>query len=298
MKKVLFVPLITLFLITSSCKKETDYNQIDEDLIVQYISDNNLDAIPTGSGLYYVIENTGNGDFPNINSTVTVAYKGTLIDGTIFDQSGPSGATFPLLNVIQGWQEGIPLFSEKDKGMWDAWNKGFKLATGKFVGIVDSSNVIYPNAMKILSRYMLSNTKLDFVCGTVIKDGITYGGYKWFEETYSHSSHTTTSFIQPADIGVSGDMYSWMKERYQLQRFNYSFNYIGNVSGTGVFNLLYNLLILIPSLAVAVRRLHDVGKSGWMLLIGLIPLVGAIWLLILLLRDSEAGENKYGPNPK
>ena len=78
----------------------------------------------------------------------------------------------------------------------------------------------------------------------------------------------------------------------------FSFNYTGNVSGSGVLNLLYTLLILIPSLAVAVRRLHDVGKSGWMLLIGLIPLVGAIWLLILLLRDSEAGENKYGANPK
>ena len=77
-----------------------------------------------------------------------------------------------------------------------------------------------------------------------------------------------------------------------------SFNYTGNVSGSGVFNLLYILLILIPILAVAVRRLHDIGKSCWMLLIGLIPLVGAIWLLILLLKDSEAGENKYGANPK
>jgi len=57
---------------------------------------------------------------------------------------------------------------------------------------------------------------------------ITYGGYKWFEETYNHSSHSTTTFIQSADIGIKGDMYSWMKERYQLQRFNYSFNYIGN----------------------------------------------------------------------
>ena len=57
---------------------------------------------------------------------------------------------------------------------------------------------------------------------------ITYGGYKWFEDTYNHSSHSTNTFIQPADIGISGDMYSWMKERYQLQRFNYSFNYIGN----------------------------------------------------------------------
>tara|TARA_A200000113_G_C8715343_1_gene306493 strand:- start:143 stop:595 length:453 start_codon:yes stop_codon:yes gene_type:complete len=117
MKKVFFAPLIALFLISNSCKKETDYNQIDEDLIVQYISDNNLDAVATGSGLYYVIENTGNGDFPNISSTVTVAYKGTLIDGTIFDQSGPSGATFPLLNVLQGWQEGIPYFSEGGSGI-------------------------------------------------------------------------------------------------------------------------------------------------------------------------------------
>jgi FKBP-type peptidyl-prolyl cis-trans isomerase FkpA len=110
---VLFLLIISIY----GCKKETDYNQIDEDLIVQYISDNNLDAVATGTGLYYVIENTGNGDFPNISSTVTVAYKGTLIDGTIFDQSGPSGATFPLLNVIQGWQEGIPYFSEGGSGI-------------------------------------------------------------------------------------------------------------------------------------------------------------------------------------
>jgi FKBP-type peptidyl-prolyl cis-trans isomerase FkpA len=56
-------------------------------------------------------------NFPNINSLVTVAYKGTLTDGTIFDQSSSSGATFPLSNVIQGWQEGIPLFSEGGSGI-------------------------------------------------------------------------------------------------------------------------------------------------------------------------------------
>jgi len=49
---------------------------------------------------------------------------------------------------------------------------------------------------------------------------------------------------------------------------------------------------------VSVRRLHDVGKSGWMLLIGLIPLVGAIWLLVLMVTDSVPGENQYGQNPK
>ncbi len=61
---------------------------------------------------------------------------------------------------------------------------------------------------------------------------------------------------------------------------------------------LYGLAVLIPSLAVSVRRLHDIGKSGWMILILLIPLVGAIWFIILMARDTQEGDNKYGPNPK
>lgn len=68
--------------------------------------------------------------------------------------------------------------------------------------------------------------------------------------------------------------------------------------GYGLFYFLYLLAVLIPSLAVAVRRLHDVGKSGWMILIGLIPIIGAIWLLVLYVSDSQPGENQYGPNPK
>ena len=66
----------------------------------------------------------------------------------------------------------------------------------------------------------------------------------------------------------------------------------------GYVNLLYSLVVFIPGLAVAVRRLHDVGKSGWFFLIVLIPLVGAIWLLVLFFTDSQPGMNKYGPNPK
>lgn len=68
--------------------------------------------------------------------------------------------------------------------------------------------------------------------------------------------------------------------------------------GYGVIYILYTLAVMLPGLAVAVRRMHDVGKSGWMLLVTFIPLVGAIWLLVLLVRDSEPGENQYGPNPK
>lgn len=66
----------------------------------------------------------------------------------------------------------------------------------------------------------------------------------------------------------------------------------------GIFYFLYALVILIPGLAVSVRRLHDVGKSGKMILLSFIPIVGAIWLLVLLVTDSNPGENEYGPNPK
>ena len=72
---------------------------------------------------------------------------------------------------------------------------------------------------------------------------------------------------------------------------------IGGI-GYGLLYGLYVLAVLIPSIAVAVRRLHDIGKSGWMILISLIPLIGAIWLLVLLVTDSNSGENEYGPNPK
>ena len=66
----------------------------------------------------------------------------------------------------------------------------------------------------------------------------------------------------------------------------------------GVFYFLYSLAVLIPGLAVYVRRLHDIGKSGWMILIAIIPIIGPIWLLVLTLTASNHGENKYGSNPK
>jgi uncharacterized membrane protein YhaH (DUF805 family) len=70
------------------------------------------------------------------------------------------------------------------------------------------------------------------------------------------------------------------------------------VSGYGLISGLYMFAVLIPGIAVGIRRLHDIGKSGWMLLIALIPLIGAIWLLVLMATDSNPGDNKYGPNPK
>ena len=68
--------------------------------------------------------------------------------------------------------------------------------------------------------------------------------------------------------------------------------------GYGPLYGLYTLAVFIPGLAVAIRRLHDVGKSGWMILINLIPIVGVIWFFVLLVTDSNPGENQYGQNPK
>ena len=66
----------------------------------------------------------------------------------------------------------------------------------------------------------------------------------------------------------------------------------------GVLYFLYAIAVFIPGLALCARRLHDVGKSGWMMLIAFIPIIGAIWLLVLMIIDGDAGENKYGLNPK
>ena len=61
---------------------------------------------------------------------------------------------------------------------------------------------------------------------------------------------------------------------------------------------LYDLAVLIPGLAVSIRRVHDIGKSGWFILINLIPIVGFIIWIVYMATDSQPGENKYGQNPK
>ena len=65
-----------------------------------------------------------------------------------------------------------------------------------------------------------------------------------------------------------------------------------------VFLGLYVLALIIPGITVTVRRLHDTGKSGWTLLLGLVPLIGPILLLVFLLTDGDRGDNAYGPDPK
>jgi uncharacterized membrane protein YhaH (DUF805 family) len=68
--------------------------------------------------------------------------------------------------------------------------------------------------------------------------------------------------------------------------------------GVGLLSGIYSLAVLIPTLAVTVRRLHDIDRSGWWILIGLVPLIGAIVLLVFALLEGTPGDNQYGPNPK
>lgn len=112
--KYLSLILSALLIFAFGCENQAE---VDLGLIEEYILENNLDAQSTAEGIFYVIEKTGTGLKPNLGSTVTVHYEGYYLDGTIFDSSYQRGemATFPLLNVIQGWQIGIPLIQEGGK---------------------------------------------------------------------------------------------------------------------------------------------------------------------------------------
>jgi uncharacterized membrane protein YhaH (DUF805 family) len=65
----------------------------------------------------------------------------------------------------------------------------------------------------------------------------------------------------------------------------------------GVLSSIFALGVLLPFIAVATRRLHDIGKSGWWQLIGFIPLLGGIVLIVFFARKGDAGSNEYGPSP-
>ena len=77
-----------------------------------------------------------------------------------------------------------------------------------------------------------------------------------------------------------------------------TFSIEGQSIGYGYLYAPYGLFSLIPSISILVRRLHDVNKSGWFYWIALIPIIGAIWLIVLLVKEGTNGENAYGKGPK
>ncbi|MFA9187186.1 FKBP-type peptidyl-prolyl cis-trans isomerase [Flavobacterium sp. FBOR7N2.3] len=93
-----------------------EFSATNDAQIVKYISDNQLNATKTESGLYYVIDEAGTGKQPTSTSNVTVAYKGYFTNKTVFDPGSSTGISLNLQQVIKGWTEGIPYFKEGGSG--------------------------------------------------------------------------------------------------------------------------------------------------------------------------------------
>lgn len=92
------------------------------------------------------------------------------------------------------------------------------------------------------------------------------------------------------------------QEYWMFMLFNILISFaIGFVEGffgsAGILSFVYALAVLIPGIAVTVRRLHDTGRSGWWVLISLVPVVGIV-LLVFMCLDSQSDGNQYGANPK
>ena len=79
---------------------------------------------------------------------------------------------------------------------------------------------------------------------------------------------------------------------------DYMFGLILTPMPFGPIFIIYTFLVFLPSLAVLIRRMHDVDKSAWFVLLLFIPLIGTVWLLALCITEGNAKKNEYGPNPK
>jgi len=126
------------------------------------------------------------------------------------------GSTDSSLKIIKKYQKKIEYWvSEKDKGIYDAFNKGMSLASGKFIGIINSDDLYTKNALKIVSKYINKHSDLDFIFGSVRKHWGVLHGYKPEKICYSwgfYSSHSTGFFLKTKSAKKVG-LYN-LKYRY------------------------------------------------------------------------------------
>ncbi len=128
MKLFRYLSVLLFVLIISSCVSDCGLELIvptsvntavadaNEAEIQDYINTHNLQTQKTSSGLHYIINDSGGTQKPDLCDEVIAIYTGYLTNGVVFDSSGVSGASFPLSNVILGWQEGIPIFGKEGSG--------------------------------------------------------------------------------------------------------------------------------------------------------------------------------------
>lgn len=111
MKLIYFIGIILLAF--SSCDKKQTTFEYDEDVIQNYLAEANINATKHESGIYYIIEEEGDGQHPTIYDNIIANYKGYYVDSFVFD-SGK--LDLPLNSLYRGWQYGLPLFGKGGKG--------------------------------------------------------------------------------------------------------------------------------------------------------------------------------------
>jgi FKBP-type peptidyl-prolyl cis-trans isomerase FkpA len=113
--------LLLIAAVFTACKKEDDsipQSEIDEQIILDYLAENDLEATKHESGLYYKIIKEGAGLQPSAFSQVEVYYKGYLINGSVFDETTQGSVIFPLGNMIEGWKIAIPMLKPGGRGLF------------------------------------------------------------------------------------------------------------------------------------------------------------------------------------
>ncbi|MEY4134588.1 MAG: FKBP-type peptidyl-prolyl cis-trans isomerase [Saprospiraceae bacterium] len=114
--RLLFSLLLPLTLLAGSCTRQTQ-DEIDEEKIWKYLKENApVGFVGHGSGVWYKILEPGSGGHPSVSSTITVNYKGTLLNKEVFDQTTGTPREFPLANLIEGWKIAVPFLQKGGKG--------------------------------------------------------------------------------------------------------------------------------------------------------------------------------------
>ncbi len=117
MKTKFFALLLVFFISCGDDDQPVDYRSSNDQEIQDYLEENELQAEKSSSGLYYIVEEEGEGTQPDYTYQVQVAYKGYFTNGEVFDESDSEGVSFNLQQVIPGWTEGITYFKEGGSGM-------------------------------------------------------------------------------------------------------------------------------------------------------------------------------------
>ncbi|MBI1308027.1 MAG: peptidylprolyl isomerase [Bacteroidetes bacterium] len=112
--------IFSVSLLVQGCKDDSeqiaaDQMKKDQEAIDAWLTENKLNSVKTDSGLHYIETKEGEGGHPAGNSDVTVNYKGSLLNGHVFDETKTKPATFNLQGLIEGWKEGIPMMKKGGK---------------------------------------------------------------------------------------------------------------------------------------------------------------------------------------